>query len=115
MPSERNLRIGALFHLAGIIEADDLRQSLELANSEKLALGETLITLGFVRRRILEQALALQELIRLGSISSAHAITTLAYINKTESDIPLALKEAEPKTLQFLLQRARERVSRLLL
>jgi hypothetical protein len=95
-PSRRNIRLGELFILAGILTESDMMNAVELSLTREEPLGAVLITLGLITTDQLRLALRLQESISVGSIDIQAATDTL--LLETGNTLIPKLTDSEPET-----------------
>lgn len=95
-PGRRNIRLGELFILAGILTESDMMNAVELSLTREEPLGAVLITLGLITTDQLRLALRLQESISVGSIDIQAATDTL--LLETGNTLIPKLTDSEPET-----------------
>ena len=93
-PSRRNIRLGELLILAGILTESDMMNAVELSLTREEPLGAVLIALGLITTDQLRLALRLQESISVGSIDIQSATDTL--ILETGNSLIPKLTDVEP-------------------
>jgi len=76
-PNKRNIRLGELLILAGILTESDMMNAVELSLTREEPLGAVLIQLGLITTDQLRLALRLQESISVGSLDIQSATDTL--------------------------------------
>lgn len=93
-PNRRNIRLGELLILAGILTESDMMNAVELSLTREEPLGAVLIALGLITTDQLRLALRLQESISVGSIDIQSATDTL--ILETGNSLIPKLTDVEP-------------------
>ncbi|MBI2809764.1 MAG: hypothetical protein HYX67_02880 [Candidatus Melainabacteria bacterium] len=93
-PNKRNIRLGELLILAGILTDSDMMNAVELSLTREEPLGAVLIQLGLITTDQLRLALRLQESISLGSIDIQSATDTL--LMETGNSLMPKLTDIEP-------------------
>ena len=93
-PNKRNIRLGELLILAGILTESDMMNAVELSLTREEPLGAVLIQLGLITTDQLRLALRLQESISEGSIDVQSATDTL--LMETGNSLIPKLTDIEP-------------------
>ncbi len=93
-PNRRNIRLGELLILAGILTESDMMNAVELSLTREEPLGAVLIALGLITTDQLRLALRLQESISVGSIDIQSATDTL--LLETGNSLVPKLTDIEP-------------------
>jgi hypothetical protein len=93
-PNRRNIRLGELLILAGILTESDMMNAVELSLTREEPLGAVLIQLGLITTDQLRLALRLQESISVGSIDIQSATDTL--LLETGNSLIPKLTDIEP-------------------
>lgn len=93
-PNKRNIRLGELLILAGILTESDMMNAVELSLTREEPLGAVLIQLGLITTDQLRLALRLQESISLGSLDIQSATDTL--LMETGNSLIPKLTDIEP-------------------
>lgn len=93
-PNKRNIRLGELLILAGILTESDMMNAVELSLTREEPLGAVLIQLGLITTDQLRLALRLQESISLGSLDIQSATDTL--LMETGNSLIPKLTDTEP-------------------
>ncbi|MBS1956414.1 MAG: hypothetical protein JST89_19665 [Cyanobacteria bacterium SZAS-4] len=93
-PNKRNIRLGELLILAGILTESDMMNAVELSLTREEPLGAVLIQLGLITTDQLRLALRLQESISLGSLDIQSATDTL--LMETGNSLIPKLTDVEP-------------------
>ncbi len=96
-PNKRNIRLGELLILAGILTESDMMNAVELSLTRGEPLGAVLIQLGLITTDQLRLALSLQESISVGSLDVQSATDTL--LMETGNSLIPKLTDAEPDEL----------------
>jgi hypothetical protein len=102
----RNIRLGELLILAGILTESDMMNAVELSLTREEPLGSVLITLGLITTDQLRLALRLQESISVGSIDIQAATDTLL-LETGNTYIP-KLTDTEPDAMPKLSRLAEQ-------
>jgi hypothetical protein len=93
-PNKRNIRLGELLILAGILTESDMMNAVELSLTRGVPLGAVLIQLGLITTDQLRLALSLQESISVGSLDVQSATDTL--LMETGNSLVPKLTDVEP-------------------
>ncbi len=93
-PNKRNIRLGELLILAGILTESDMMNAVELSLTREEPLGAVLIKLGLITTDQLRLALSLQESISVGSIDIQSATDML--LMETGNSLVPKLTDIEP-------------------
>ncbi|CAN5642270.1 hypothetical protein BH10CYA1_BH10CYA1_13950 [soil metagenome] len=93
-PNKRNIRLGELLILAGILTESDMMNAVELSLTREEPLGAVLIQLGLITTDQLRLALRLQESISEGAIDIQSATDTL--LMETGNSLIPKLTDTEP-------------------
>lgn len=93
-PNKRNIRLGELLILAGILTESDMMNAVELSLTREEPLGAVLIQLGLITTDQLRLALRLQESISQGSLDIQSATDTL--LMETGNSLIPKLTDIEP-------------------
>lgn len=93
-PNKRNIRLGELLILAGILTESDMMNAVELSLTRGEPVGAVLIQLGLISTDQLRLALRLQESISVGSIDIQSATDTL--LLETGNSLIPKLTDVEP-------------------
>ncbi len=93
-PNKRNIRLGELLILAGILTESDMMNAVELSLTREEPLGAVLIQLGLITTDQLRLSLRLQESISQGSLDIQSATDTL--LMETGNSLIPKLTDIEP-------------------
>ncbi len=80
-PSIKNIRLGELLVLAGILSEQQIEYALEMGFLNNLPIGKVLIELGLISEKTIENALQLQKLVSNGSLNPLEAVYVLIDIH----------------------------------
>lgn len=97
--SKKNVRLGELLIMSGILTESDLMNAVEISLSRSEPLGAVLIQMGLIATEHLRLALTLQEAVCSGALDVQSATQTLMVeANDSAERRPMLAAEPEPKS-----------------